>query len=49
MSTKAVLACSECHSRNYTTMKTDSAGSDRLTIKKYCKTCKAHTVHKETK
>jgi large subunit ribosomal protein L33 len=42
------LACVECDCRNYrTTRKPDRAG--QLTIKKFCPTCKRHTVHKETK
>ncbi|AOM84577.1 50S ribosomal protein L33 [Salisediminibacterium beveridgei] len=49
MSKKVVLSCKDCHARNYTTMKTDNTGSERLTIKKYCKTCKGHTAHQETK
>jgi large subunit ribosomal protein L33 len=42
------LACSECDTRNYkTTRKPDQLG--RLEKKKFCPTCKHHTVHKETK
>ena len=42
------LACVECDSRNYrTTRKPEHVG--QLTIKKFCPTCKRHTVHKETK
>jgi len=49
------LACSECKARNYKT--TISAGSTEapgsagkvLEIKKYCKQCKKHTLHRETK
>ncbi|WP_096438136.1 50S ribosomal protein L33 [Alteribacter populi] len=49
MSTKIVLACSECKSRNYSTTKTESGRSERLQKKKYCKTCGKHTTHVETK
>jgi large subunit ribosomal protein L33 len=42
------LACTECETRNYrTTRKPDQKG--QITLKKYCPTCKRHTVHKETK
>jgi large subunit ribosomal protein L33 len=43
------LACSECKARNYkTTRSLDSTGT-ALEIKKYCKQCKRHTLHRETK
>ncbi|MFD3449210.1 50S ribosomal protein L33 [Microbacteriaceae bacterium 4G12] len=48
MRKKIVLACTECNSRNYTTMKNTSE-SERLEMKKFCKACNNHTVHKETK
>ena len=43
------LACFECKNRNYITSKNKKNDPDRLEIKKYCPTCKAHTAHKETK
>ncbi|AND37741.1 MULTISPECIES: 50S ribosomal protein L33 [Bacillaceae] len=47
MTKKVILACSVCGSRNYSTAgKNDSA---RLELKKFCSTCSAHTIHKETK
>ncbi|MFB9757892.1 MULTISPECIES: 50S ribosomal protein L33 [Bacillaceae] len=48
MGKKLVLACSECSSRNYSTMKNENA-SERLEVKKFCKACNTHTVHRETK
>jgi len=40
------LVCTECQSRNYrTTKKRDQ----KLEIKKFCKTCGSHTLHRETK
>ncbi|WP_174734500.1 50S ribosomal protein L33 [Mesobacillus harenae] len=47
MRVKVILACVECGSRNYTSNKENLA--ERLELKKFCKTCNAHTVHKETK
>jgi len=42
------LACTKCESRNYRrTVKPDRMG--QLALKKFCPTCNAHTVHKETK
>ena len=46
MRTKITLACTECKQRNYNTKKNDP---DRLEMNKYCKFCRKHTLHKETK
>ncbi|MCL4542872.1 MAG: 50S ribosomal protein L33 [Deltaproteobacteria bacterium] len=43
------LACGECRQRNYTTTKNKKLAAEKLTLKKYCKFCKTHTLHKETK
>ncbi len=43
------LACSACKRRNYTTTKNKKTTPDKLQIKKYCRFCRTHTVHKETK
>ncbi|NPV44953.1 50S ribosomal protein L33 1 [Koleobacter methoxysyntrophicus] len=43
------LACTECKQRNYSTTKNKKNDPDRLELKKYCKYCKRHTLHKETK
>jgi large subunit ribosomal protein L33 len=40
------LACIECKSRNY---KTTKAPEDYVELKKFCKVCKKHTLHRETK
>jgi large subunit ribosomal protein L33 len=45
----AILACSVCKQRNYTTMKNKRKHPDRLEHKKYCRFCKKHTMHKETR
>jgi large subunit ribosomal protein L33 len=49
MRTKITLACSECKQRNYDTMKNKKNDPDRLEMNKYCRFCKKHTLHKETK
>jgi len=43
------LACTECKRRNYSTTKNKKTTPDRLELKKFCKFCQKHTVHKETK
>ncbi len=49
MRVKITLACGECKQRNYHTMKNKKNDPDRIELSKYCKFCKAHTMHKETK
>ncbi|MFC2949291.1 50S ribosomal protein L33 [Virgibacillus sediminis] len=49
MRKKVILACAICNSRNYSTNKNVSAQDTRLEVKKYCKTCSKHTLHRETK
>lgn len=46
---KVTLACSECKQRNYNTMKNKKNDPDRLEMNKYCRFCKKHTSHKETR
>ncbi len=43
------LACTECKRRNYTGTRNKKVHTERLELKKYCKFCRRHTVHKETK
>ncbi|MBE3591270.1 MAG: 50S ribosomal protein L33 [Firmicutes bacterium] len=44
------MACSQCKRRNYTTSKNKKTGDNsRLELRKYCKFCRAHTVHRETR
>ena len=46
------LACSECKARNYKTTKSAvamGATGQALELKKFCKQCKRHTLHRETK
>lgn len=43
------LACTQCKQRNYSSIKNKKNDPDRIELKKYCKFCKAHTLHKETK
>jgi large subunit ribosomal protein L33 len=43
------LACEECKRRNYHTVKNRTNTRDRIELKKYCKWCRKHTAHKETR
>ncbi|OFX30823.1 MAG: 50S ribosomal protein L33 [Armatimonadetes bacterium RBG_16_67_12] len=43
------LACNECKRRNYTTTKNKKNDPERLEMTKYCKWCKKHTAHRETR
>ncbi len=44
------LACTMCSARNYKTTRTLAAGQQgALELKKFCKGCKQHTLHRETK
>jgi large subunit ribosomal protein L33 len=43
------LECGECKRRNYSLTKNKKTHTNRLEIKKYCKFCKKHTGHKETR
>lgn len=49
MRTRITLACTECKNRNYDTTKDKKVHPDRMETKKYCKFCRTHTLHKETK
>jgi large subunit ribosomal protein L33 len=43
------LACGECKNRNYTTEKNKKNDSGRIEFKKFCRHCRKHTLHRETK
>jgi large subunit ribosomal protein L33 len=49
MRVKVKLACADCKQRNYDSMKNKRNNPERIEMQKYCKFCKAHTLHKETK
>ncbi len=49
MRTRITLACTECKQRNYDTTKDKKKHPERMETKKYCRFCKKHTNHKETK
>ncbi len=45
---KVILLCDECLSRNYSFFKSPNSDK-RIEIKKFCKKCNKHSVHKETR
>ena len=49
MRDNVILACTECKRRNYTTTKNKKTRPERLELKKYCRFCRKHTVHRETR
>ena len=46
---QAILACTECKSRNYYTSRNRTNTPGKLELKKYCKFDRKHTVHREVK
>jgi len=43
------MECTECKRINYFSRKNKKTLKERLELKKHCKYCKKHTLHKETK
>jgi large subunit ribosomal protein L33 len=43
------LQCADCRRRNYTTVKNKKNDPDRMELRKYCRWCRKHTAHRETK
>jgi ribosomal protein L33 len=43
------LACEECKRRNYQTNKSKRNNPDRIALRKFCKWCRQHTSHRETR
>ncbi|HWQ75287.1 MAG TPA: 50S ribosomal protein L33 [Syntrophomonas sp.] len=43
------LACTDCKQRNYQTTKDKKKNTEKMEVRKYCKFCNAHTIHKEIK
>ena len=46
---RITLECTECKQRNYNMTKDKKSHPERMETKKYCRFCKKHTLHKETK
>jgi len=43
------LSCGDCKRRNYISKKDKRKSPDKLSLKKFCRFCGKHTLHKETK
>ena len=43
------LACGDCKRRNYSTTKNRRKTTERLEQSKFCRYCRKHTAHKESK
>lgn len=46
---RITLVCSECKQRNYNTKKNKQNTPEKLELKKFCRFCGKHTLHRETK
>jgi len=44
-----ILECTDCKRRNYTSDKNKRNQPKRVEYKKYCRWCRKHTIHKETR
>ena len=49
MRDRITLACEECKRRNYVSTKNKRNTTERVELRKFCKYCDAHTIHKETR
>ena len=49
MRDNVTLACGECKRRNYQTTRNKKKQTERLEMSKYCRFCRKHTSHKESK
>ncbi|MCX6766036.1 MAG: 50S ribosomal protein L33 [Candidatus Moranbacteria bacterium] len=45
----AKLKCSQCKRITYHTTRNKKKVKEKLELKKYCRFCRKHTLHKETK
>ncbi|MBU1998235.1 MAG: 50S ribosomal protein L33 [Candidatus Omnitrophota bacterium] len=43
------LECTVCKNRNYSQTKNKKLHQEKLELKKFCKHCRKHTLHKEVK
>jgi large subunit ribosomal protein L33 len=43
------LQCTDCKERNYSVTKNKKKNTERLETKKFCRRCRHHTMHRETK
>jgi len=49
MTVKIGLKCEVCGEINYSTTKNNKTFTEKMALRKYCKRCNKHTLHKEVK
>ena len=49
MRDNVTLACGDCKRRTYVTTKNKKTTTGKLEFRKYCRFCRKHTSHKETR
>ncbi len=49
MQEQITMACTDCKDRNYYSRKNKKLLPERLERKKFCRRCRKHTLHRETK
>ena len=49
MRENVTLQCGDCKRRNYNTTKNKKKTTERLELSKFCRFCRKHTAHRETK
>jgi large subunit ribosomal protein L33 len=51
MATRSIISleCGVCHERNYSTTKNKRTMQEKVELSKYCRRCRKHTDHKESK
>ncbi len=43
------LQCTDCKRKNYSSTRNKKTQTEKLELKKFCSSCRKHTLHKETK
>ena len=43
------MQCTECKRKNYSTTKNKKTKTERIELKKFCRYCRGHKVHREIK
>ena len=49
MRDQILLRCEGCKRKNYRASRNRTLGEEKLSRKKYCPSCRSHTLHKEGK
>ena len=43
------MQCTECKRKNYSTTKNKKTKTERIELKKFCRSCRGHKMHREVK